>query len=157
MCSTRMLTVKSIFTVSHQNCRSWRKSFTVSLHCEEHKDWSKGRRKPKRNMWNMYYNLTTTVNYTWHRVQTLSHMYSMSAKRSCGSSQGTDLISKLSSFVFELWLHADKQVHNSFGLRLKRGEKPLKKRTQLICPAWKNSWKAEKQWNGSNNCNCWII
>lgn len=64
----------------------------------------------------------------WHTGQTLSHLCSVSAKRSCGSSQGCHLISE---FMHELRLYADKQVHNPFGFRLKAGKKSFRIKRQI--------------------------
>lgn len=82
----------------------------------------------------------------WHTGHSLSHLYNASAKRSCGSSQGCDLISELSAFVLELQPYAHKQVHNVFGLGLE-GEKFLqnKERNQSVVIGRRSSRKC---------CNC---
>lgn len=74
-------------------------------------------------MWNMYYNLSTAFNYTLDRHWVICVVCLQ--KKSCGSSQGCDLISELSPFVLELELYADKQVYNPFGSRRKGREKIL--------------------------------
>ena len=114
------LTTESSFSVSHLNCSLWsnepspysRAVNGTKMHLKAEKSW--------RGICKI-----CTITYPqpsithWHTGQTLSHLYSVSAKRSCGSSQGCDLISEPSSFVLELRLYADKQVHNPFGSRMK--------------------------------------
>lgn len=70
----------------------------------------------------MYYNLSTTTNYTLDRHWLICAVC-LQKKKSCGSSQGCDLISKQSPFVLVLQLYAEKQVRKAFGVRLK---KPIK-------------------------------
>lgn len=91
----------------------------------------KAEKKLEMDMWNMYYNLSTTVNYTLDRHWVICVVCLQ--KKSCGSSQGCDLISELSPFVLELQLYADKQVYNPFGSRRKGREKsPSKLLTQSV-------------------------
>lgn len=85
-----------------------RKSFTMQLHnaCIQLNTEKAG------NGYVKYVTYPQPSITPWHTEETLSHLYRASAKRSCGSFQGYDFISELSSFVLEIQIYADKQVQN---------------------------------------------